>query len=84
MGWGITVVSGAYNNQGGSDEPIIRFIHGHIWLLTCGKRGARKMAQLMEKLAESGVDVKGLVLRANFSIRFITPHGAPADGYFYR
>src|SRR4029077_14567954 len=33
-------------------------------------------------LAEKGLDVRGLVVRANSPIRFIPPHGGnPADGY---
>src|SRR5579859_4853360 len=47
-----------------------------------GKRGARKIAEFMAGLAEKGIDVKGLVARANSPIRFIPPHGGnPADGY---
>jgi hypothetical protein len=47
-----------------------------------GKRGARKIAELMASLAAKGIDVNGLVARANSPIRFIPPHGGnPADGY---
>ncbi len=47
-----------------------------------GKSGARKIVELMERLAEKGIDVKGLAARANSPIRFIPPHGGnPADGY---
>jgi len=47
-----------------------------------GKSGERKIAALMSKLAAKGIDVRGLVARANSPIRFIPPHGGnPADGY---
>ena len=47
-----------------------------------GKRGERKIVQLMANLAEKGIDVRGLVVRANSPIRFILPNGGPyADGY---
>lgn len=46
-----------------------------------GKRGERKIVELMEKLNEKGIDVKGLVVRANSPIRFFTPQGGQADGY---
>jgi P63C domain len=47
-----------------------------------GKSGERKIASLMRRLADKGVDVRGLVARANSPIRFIPPHGGnPADGY---
>jgi hypothetical protein len=47
-----------------------------------GKSGARRIAELMAGLAEKGIDVRGLVARANSPIRFIPPHGGnPADGY---
>jgi hypothetical protein len=46
------------------------------------KHGARKMASLMARLEEKGLDVKDLVARANTPFRFIPPHGGnPADGY---
>ncbi len=47
-----------------------------------GKHGARKIPALMERLAEKGVDVRGLIARADNPIRFIPPHGGnPAHGY---
>lgn len=47
-----------------------------------GKGGARKIAALMERLAEKGINIRGLIARANTPIRFIPPHGGnPADGY---
>lgn len=47
-----------------------------------GKGGARKMAIFMESLGNKGVNIRGLVARANNPIRFIPPHGGnPADGY---
>jgi hypothetical protein len=47
-----------------------------------GKSGERKIASLMQRLADKGIDVRGLVARANNPIRFIPPHGGnPADGY---
>jgi hypothetical protein len=47
-----------------------------------GKSGARKIAAFMARLAEKGIDVRGLVARANSPILFIPPHGGnPADGY---
>ena len=47
-----------------------------------GKSGERKIAALMDRLAAKGIDVRGLVVRANSPIRFIPPHGGyPADGY---
>ncbi len=47
-----------------------------------GKRGERKIVQIMANLAEKGLDVRGLVVRANSPIRFILPNGGPfADGY---
>jgi hypothetical protein len=47
-----------------------------------GSHGERKIAAFMARLAEKGIDVKGLVARANSPIRFIPPHGGnPADGY---
>ena len=47
-----------------------------------GKGGARKLAALMERLAEKGLDVRGLVARANTPFRFVPPHGGNlADGY---
>jgi P63C domain len=47
-----------------------------------GKRGERRIASFMSRLADKGIDVRGLVARANSPIRFIPPHGGnPADGY---
>src|SRR5665213_3351186 len=47
-----------------------------------GKGGARKIAAFMSRLSNKGIDVRGLVARANSPIRFIPPHGGnPADGY---
>jgi P63C domain-containing protein len=47
-----------------------------------GYRGARKIVVLMERLHEKGIEVRGLIARANSPIRFIPPHGGnPADGY---
>lgn len=44
--------------------------------------GERKIAALMKRLEDKGIDVRGLVARANSPIRFIPPHGGnPADGY---
>jgi len=47
-----------------------------------GIRGERKIVQLMANFAEKGIDVRGLVVRANSPIRFILPNGGLyADGY---
>ena len=47
-----------------------------------GKAGERRIAAFMNRLADKGIDVKGLVARANNPIPFIPPHGGnPADGY---
>src|SRR5690606_7164152 len=47
-----------------------------------GKSGARKIVELVERLGEKGIDIRGLIARANSPIRFIPPHGGnPADGY---
>lgn len=47
-----------------------------------GQGGERKIAALMKRLEDKGIDVRGLVARANSPIRFIPPHGGnPADGY---
>lgn len=47
-----------------------------------GKRGARKIAELMEGLSDKGINIRGLVARANSPIRFVPPWGGnPADGY---
>lgn len=60
-----------------------RGLQGGIGLsLGGGKSGARRIAELMESLAEKGVNIRGLVARANSPIRFMPPHGGnPADGY---
>jgi hypothetical protein len=60
-----------------------RGLQGGIGLsLGGGKSGARRIAELMESLGEKGIDIRGLVARANSPIRFIPPHGGnPADGY---
>lgn len=48
-----------------------------------GKGGERKIVQIMERLAGSGIDTRGIIARANSPIRFIPPHsGIPAEGYF--
>jgi len=47
-----------------------------------GKGGARKIVELVERLGEKGIEIRGLIARANSPIRFIPPHGGnPADGY---
>jgi hypothetical protein len=47
-----------------------------------GKGGARRIVALMTSLAEKGIDVNGLSVRADSPIRFILPHGGkPAEGY---
>jgi hypothetical protein len=47
-----------------------------------GQGGARKIAALMERLAEKGVNIRGLIARVNSPIRFIPPNGGnTADGY---
>lgn len=47
-----------------------------------GQGGVRRVAQLMERFSEKGIDVRGLITRINSPIRFIPPHGGnPADGY---
>jgi len=47
-----------------------------------GRRGARKIASLMEGLSEKGINVRGLIERANSPIRFTPPHGGKtAAGY---
>lgn len=47
-----------------------------------GRGGARKIASLMEGIAENGINVRGLIARANSPIRFIPPHGGrAAAGY---
>lgn len=47
-----------------------------------GTCGARTIIQSRTHLAEKGLDVRGLVVRANSPIRFILPNGGlSADGY---
>lgn len=46
-----------------------------------GKGGARKIPALMLRLKKKGIDVKGLDVRANNPIQFITSSGYIADGY---
>ena len=46
-----------------------------------GKGGARKIPALMQRLAEKGMDIMDLDVRANNPINFITPSGKIADGY---
>jgi hypothetical protein len=47
-----------------------------------GKGGARKIVELLESLAEKGIDINGLTARANSPIKFVPPHGGKAaDGY---
>lgn len=46
-----------------------------------GKGGARKIPALMARLAEKGLDIMNLDVRANNPIKFITPNGNIADGY---
>jgi hypothetical protein len=47
-----------------------------------GQGGERRIAALMKRIADKGVDVMNLVARTNSPIRFIPPHGGnPADGY---
>ena len=42
----------------------------------------RNLGPTLWSLSEKGIDVRGLVARANSPIRFIPPHGGnPADGY---
>jgi hypothetical protein len=44
--------------------------------------GARKIAVLMNRLTEKGIDTRDLAARANSPIWFIPPHGGnPASGY---
>lgn len=47
-----------------------------------GKGGSRKIASLLARLEEKGIDIRGLIVRANSPIQFIPPHGGkPAHGY---
>lgn len=60
-----------------------RGLQGGIGLsLGGGKSGARRIAELMDSLAEKGIDTRGLTARVNSPFRFVPPHGGnPADGY---
>lgn len=49
-----------------------------------GKGGARKIVELLTNLEERGIDIKGLISRANNPIKFVTPNGPVADGYEFR
>jgi hypothetical protein len=47
-----------------------------------GKTGARKIVELMARLEKKGINIRGLVARANSPIRFVRPTGGnPGDGY---
>ncbi|MFC4624204.1 hypothetical protein ACFO1V_03010 [Daeguia caeni] len=46
-----------------------------------GKGGARKIPALMARLANKGMEINGLDVRANTPIRFVTPSNTIADGY---
>jgi hypothetical protein len=47
-----------------------------------GKGGARRIPALLEKIAEKGIDIRGLIARTTNPIRFIPPHGGnPAHGF---
>jgi len=46
-----------------------------------GKKGARKIPTLMARLAEKGLNIMNLDVRANNPISFVTPSGFVADGY---
>lgn len=73
----------AYVLEDGTRLLAQRGLQGGIGLsLGGGKSGARRIAELMSSLNAKGIDVRGLVARANSPIRFIPPHGGnPADGY---
>jgi len=60
-----------------------RGLYGGIGLSSGGgKGGERKITELMASLGGKGIDIRGLIARANNPIRFIPPHGGnPADGY---
>lgn len=46
------------------------------------KDGERRITALMARLADKGIDVRGLIARTNSPIKFIPPHGGnAADGY---
>ncbi len=47
-----------------------------------GKKGARRLVELMTSLQEKGIDTRDLITRADSPIRFVVPSGgAVADGY---
>lgn len=47
-----------------------------------GKSGARKIVELLQSLAEKGIDIRGLIARANSPVKFVPPHGGiAASGY---
>jgi hypothetical protein len=47
-----------------------------------GYGGARRIVEFLSRLSGRGLDIRGLVARANSPIRFIPPHGGnAADGY---
>ena len=47
-----------------------------------GKKGARRLVEMMGSLQEKGIDTRDLISRANSPIRFILPMGGVvADGY---
>jgi hypothetical protein len=77
------IVIPCYVLEDGTRVLAQRGLQGGIGLSTGGgKSGARRIPELMQGLSEKGIDVRGLVARANSPIRFIPPHGGnPADGY---
>lgn len=47
-----------------------------------GSGGARRISAFLGRLADKGIDVRGLIARTDSPIRFIPPHGGnTADGY---
>lgn len=46
-----------------------------------GKGGARKIPAIMARLAQKGINVMGLDVRANEPLQFVSPSGAIGDGY---
>lgn len=46
-----------------------------------GQTGSRKIPELMARLAEKGINIRGLDVRANNPIKFIIPTGQIANGY---
>ena len=47
-----------------------------------GRKGARRLVELMDRLERKGIDTRMLSARANSPIRFVPAHGGnPADGY---